>query len=653
MKMAVSLHPARWVARLADERLRRWVVLLAVGWVTRSLAADLNVTIDPNRAGPVISPLWFGQNLETTRRGVWTGLSAEKVANRKFAAVETGLPRHWTVAGGGRVVVETNRLLAYTGVTSVRLDPAAAGERVGIAQSSPELAFTAGQRYRLRAWVRTEAAGAFTARITGPAFGRATWSHRWSLAPGAWKELTAVVSAPHTGASNRLELSGRSAGPIWIGAVSLQPTSAWHGMRRDVVGLLKEIRPGTLRFPGGCYAEFYRWRDGLLPVDQRPPLGPTGLSFLLPATDDFDTHEIGTDEFMALCEAVGAEPAITLRVSETTAADAAAWVEYCNGPADSPEGRVRARRGHPQPFGVGCWFIGNELYAFGRGGINEAGRCATATREFATAVRRVDAGARLTACTQFGEGDWNVRVLGEAGGLIDLASAHDYLLDHFKGDLAAIARAPQTELRPRLEAVRTRLDRESPPGRRLRLAFDEWNTHWGERGSVAMGVYAAGVIHLLGREGARWGLDRAYFFMPINEGAIKVTPLTAGLDAAGEVFALERVHQGNRLLPLPDLADDGDLDALGSVSADGRTIYITAVNRSVTATQDLRLGRLGGVPPKTVAVRELIPLGLEAASPGFRRGERRIAPDADGSVLVSIPPCAVFRVRLGPAQHGE
>lgn len=642
-----------------------------VAWVFRRLAAglglgaglcllalraeggDWNLALDANQAGPVISPRWFGQNLETTRRGVWTGLSAEMVANRKFAAVEAGLPRHWTVAGGGRVVVETNRLLAYNGVTSVRLDPASTAERVGIAQSSPELTFAAGQRLRLRARVRTETAGAFTARITGPAFGRATWSHRWSLAPGAWKELTAVVSAPNSAASNRLELSGQSAGPIWIGAVSLQPTSAWHGMRRDVVALLKEIRPGTLRFPGGCYAEFYRWRDGLLPVDQRPPLGPTGLSFLLPATDDFDTHEIGTDEFMALCEAVGAEPAITLRVSETTAADAAAWVEYCNGPADSPEGRVRARRGHRQPFGVGCWFIGNELYAFGRGGVNEAGRCANATREFATAVRRVDTQARLTACTQFGDGDWNVRVLGEAAGLIDLASAHDYLLDHFNGDLAAIARAPQTELRPRLEAVRTRLDRESPPGRRLRLAFDEWNTHWGERGSVAMGVYAAGVLHLLGREGTRWGLDRAYFFMPINEGAIKVTPRTAGLDAAGEVFALERVHQGNRLLPLLNLPNDADLDGLASVSADGRTIYVTAVNRSVSETHRLHCARRGGGRSKPVAVRELIPLGLEAASPGFRRGERRIAPDPDGSVTVSISPCAVVRVRIGPAQRGE
>lgn len=619
----------------------------------RGEGSEWVVRLDSDRAGAIISPLWFGQNLETTRRGVWGGLSAEMVANRKFAAVTAGIPHHWTICGEGRVITETDPGRAFVGTNAVRLEPASAQAGVGIAQSGPELAFASRTRHRLRVWVRADTAGTFSARLTGPAFGESSWSHRWSVAPGDWRELTAVVATRRMGGTNRLELIGRSAGPIWIGAVSLQPTSAWHGMRRDVVERLKELRPGSLRFPGGCYAEFYRWRDGLLPPEKRPPLGPTGLSFLLPATDDFDSHELGTDEFMALCEAVGAEPAITLRVSETTADEAAAWVEYCNGPASAGEGQVRASRGHPRPFGVGCWFIGNELYAFGRGGVNEASRCATATREVAMAVRRVDSKARLTACTQFGEGDWNRRLFAEAGGLIDLASAHDYLLDHFHGDLAAIARAPLTELRPRLEAVRVQLDREAPEGRRLGLAFDEWNTHWGERGSVAMGVYAAGVLHLLGREGTRWGLDRAYFFMPMNEGGIRVTPLMADLDAAGEVFALERVHQGNRQLPLPELKADADLDALASLSPDGRTVYVTAVNRSVTQTHRLRCLHSGGSPAKTAAVHELVPLGLEAATPGFRRVDLTIAPGRDGSVSVSVPPCAVICIRLGPAQRSE
>ena len=126
------------------------------------------------------------------------------------------------------------------------------------------------------------------------------FEHKWPLKAGAWQLVSQEFTAATTGENNRLEISSQAAGVFWIGATSVQRADAFHGMRRDVIALLKRIKPGSLRYPGGCYAEFYRWQDGLLPVDQRPPIGPTGLSFLLPENDDYDSHEIGIDEFIAL-----------------------------------------------------------------------------------------------------------------------------------------------------------------------------------------------------------------------------------------------------------------------------------------------------------------------------------------------------------------
>ena len=71
-------------------------------------------------------------------------------------------------------------------------------------------------------------------------------------------------------------------------------------MRRDVIELFKQLKPSSLRWPGGCFAEYYNWKDGLLPVDKRPSVGPHRWVGLLPDSDGYDNHDIGTDEFIAL-----------------------------------------------------------------------------------------------------------------------------------------------------------------------------------------------------------------------------------------------------------------------------------------------------------------------------------------------------------------
>ena len=616
------------------------VILAGVGFsVSDVLAHELTrVEIDAKQTGTTISPLLFGQNIEHTRRSITQGISAEMIANRKFAGVEKKLPKRWTAFGGGRVSVDDK--VAYAGKYSVRLENSS-GATSGIGQQHDWLAFRKDAKYAFRVWIKSDSPQTLWMRIRGGTEAGIVFEGETVAKPGDWQLWSGEFTAPATVERARFELGGKTPGVFWIGAVSLMPADNVHGMRRDVIALLKQIKPGSLRWPGGCYAEFYRWQEGLLPVDQRPPLGPTGLSFLLPENDDYDPQELGIDEFLALCREVDAEPAITARVSENTAEDGAAWVEYCNSGENTKWGQIRARRGHPEPYAVKYWFIGNELVAFGRGGANKPEVCGDQTLRFATAMKKVDPSINLTGCTWRGDDKWNQTLIARAGSVLDQYSAHNYLLDTFKGDAREIPRMPTMHLRPLLANMHASLLRDVPAGCRFGIAFDEWNTMWGRQGSVSMGLYTAGALNLLCREAEPLGIDRAYYFMAINEGAIQVSPFTSRLDTAGEVFDLFKVHQGNRLLKTPPTVAEADIDLCASATPDGKRIYVTVVNRNTTDERAVELTLRHFAATAESAVKRLIPRTLDMNEREFRQLDEKAALVDGNRVVVKVSACSI------------
>ncbi len=602
----------------------------------------VHVDIDVARAGAPVSSMLFGQNIEITRRGVWRGLGAEMVANRKFAAAADGVPARWTAFGEGtQVRVDTEH--AFAGRQSARVEAPTGG---GIAQCQEALAFERGARYAVRLHVRSDAERTIEVSLSDASGRDVLFRRSWPLRGGSeWQALTATFRAPATHEGCRMEIRSTSGGSFHVGAVSVQPADAFNGMRRDVVALLKALKPGMLRYPGGCYAEFYHWRDGLLPVDQRPPVGPTGLPFLLPDQDDYDAYEIGIDEFIALCRAVGAQPSITVRLSENTPDDAAAWVEYCNGGPETKWGKVRADRGHKRPYGVKTWFVGNELWAFGRGGLTDPAAAARETGLFAEAMKRVDPAIKLVGCTLSTPGEWNHRLIPEIAGKVDLYSAHDYLLDHFKGGLEDIARAPSAVLRAWLERARDDFRATAPTGSRTPIIFDEWNTMWGRSGSIEMGLYVGGVLNLLCREGAALDVEPASYFMPSSEGGIKGGPYSAARDPPGQVFALFAGHQGNRLIPTPATEPDDDLDVCASAGPDGRGVFVTIVNRNCRTARTAEIAVLGG-SAQEVSAEHLTPRTVALGEPEFVGTKCALTAVAGGSVTVEVPAAGIAAVRI-------
>jgi alpha-L-arabinofuranosidase len=144
---------------------------------------------------------------------------------------------------------------------------------------------------------------------------------------------------------------------LWVGKDSPIPNT--NGLRNDVVVALKEIQVPVLRWPGGCFADEYHWRDGIGDPSKRPTMINTNWGGV---TED---NSFGTDEFMELCKQVGCEPFVTGNLGSGTVQEMSQWVEYLNSDNISPMTDLRKANGHEKPYGVKYWGIGNESWGCG------------------------------------------------------------------------------------------------------------------------------------------------------------------------------------------------------------------------------------------------------------------------------------------------
>ena len=164
---------------------------------------------------------------------------------------------------------------------------------------------------------------------------------------------------------------------IWVGRDSAVPNA--DGIRRDVLDALERLRPPVIRWPGGCYADMYHWRDGVGP--NRPTTWNTNFT-----TWDAEENGFGTHEFIEFCRSVGAKPWININMLRGSVAEAVAWAEYCNRAEPTALALERAANGSEKPFDVEYWGIGNECW--GGGGTYTAQGYAFDYRKYASAMPR-------------------------------------------------------------------------------------------------------------------------------------------------------------------------------------------------------------------------------------------------------------------------
>jgi alpha-N-arabinofuranosidase len=166
---------------------------------------------------------------------------------------------------------------------------------------------------------------------------------------------------------------------IWTGPESDIPNI--DGIRLDVIEGCKEAGVAALRWPGGCCADHYHWKNGI-GKNRRPRLHPIE-SF----SSRLWRHEFGTDEFLKLCGLCNAEPVITVNTATGTAEEFLDWYEYINGPAETKYGSLRTENGHPDPYNVTYWGLGNTDENVWHIAFNDPVEYAKTYRRFCTAIR--------------------------------------------------------------------------------------------------------------------------------------------------------------------------------------------------------------------------------------------------------------------------
>jgi alpha-N-arabinofuranosidase len=259
---------------------------------------------------------------------------------------------------------------------------------------------------------------------------------------------------------------------IWVGEDSPIPNT--RGIRNDVVAVLKKIGIPNLRWPGGCFADTYHWKDGLGPRGQRPSIVNIHWGGVT------ENNHFGTHEFMDLCALLGCEPYICGNVGSGTVQEMAEWLEYLTMPGQSPMADLRRRNGRQDPWPLTYWSVGNENW--GCGGNMRAGYYADEFRRYATYCRNFS-GQRLYKVACGGGDDWNETLLREAVRFMDGLSVHYYTggtagqnsatvfgeADWFRTLKTALA------IREFIRGTATIMDRYDP-ARRVGMIVDEWGT---------------------------------------------------------------------------------------------------------------------------------------------------------------------------------
>ncbi|KAI5928067.1 glycoside hydrolase superfamily [Camillea tinctor] len=260
------------------------------------------------------------------------------------------------------------------------------------------------------------------------------------------------------------------------------PLSDSRGFRKDVLEALRELDIPVVRYPGGNFVATYHWQDGIGPQDQRPKRPE--LAWL-----GVETNRFGTDEFMQWLDALGegkdqrVEPYICLNFGTGTLDEALAWVEYCNGTRDTHYANLRRANGHPEPYRVKYWALGNECWGPWQVEQMTKEDYAKKAVQWAKALRLLDPDICLILCGQDGTASWDHYVLQECISWVDMHSIHIYTASnqHMKNVTAPLAAERGIQITASLIDLARIEKGVSPTKPPVKICFDEWNVWDPER----------------------------------------------------------------------------------------------------------------------------------------------------------------------------
>ena len=395
-------------------------------------------------------------------------------------------------------------------------------------------------------------------------------------------------------------------------------------MRADVVAALKNIRVPVLRWPGGCFADEYHWRDGIGPKEKRQRMVNTHWGGVV------EDNSFGTHEFMELCRQIGCEPYVNANVGSGTVQEMAEWVEYLNSDGDSTVAQERWANGHKEPFGVRYWGVGNENW--GCGGNMRPEYYADVYRRYQTYCRSYGENKLFKiAC---GPSDGNVRwtevLMENAGRYMDALTMHYYTVPgewRHKGSATDFTEAEyfttlfKASRMDELIQAHTEIMNRYDPECRVGLIVDEWGTWYDvepgtnpgflyQQSTMRDAMVAAITLNIFNRHAGR--VVMANLAQTVN--VLQSVVLTEGnklvLTPTYHVFDLYKAHQDATLVDCHvESGEVGVEDArlpqlTASASVKDGALTLTAANVAPDAPAEIEL-ELTGIAANSVSGRVL------------------------------------------------
>ncbi|MDO3679717.1 alpha-N-arabinofuranosidase [Paenibacillus ehimensis] len=402
---------------------------------------------------------------------------------------------------------------------------------------------------------------------------------------------------------------------IWVGEDSPIPNT--QGIRNDVLEALKQLQVPVLRWPGGCFADEYHWKDGIGPRATRKRMVNTHWGGVV------ENNHFGTHEFMLLCELLGCEPYICGNVGSGTVQEMSEWVEYMTFDGESPMADWRKENGREKPWKLKYFGVGNENW--GCGGNMRPEYYADLYRRYQTYVRNYGGNKiyKIAGGANVDDYNWTEVLMKNAGGLMDGLSLHYYTIpgDFWLGKGSALDFSEEEwfvtmkkalhidELITRHSTIMDKYD----PDKRVGLIIDEWGTWLDvEPGTNPGFLYQQNTIRDALVAGLHFNIfhrhaDRvqmANIAQTVN--VLQAMILTEGekmiLTPTYHVFHMFKVHQDAQLLAVE--ASAGHYDFQGetlpqvtvsaSKNAEGK-VHISLVN--IDPKQEAQLSiELRGIP---------------------------------------------------------
>ncbi|MCP4641171.1 MAG: alpha-N-arabinofuranosidase [bacterium] len=397
---------------------------------------------------------------------------------------------------------------------------------------------------------------------------------------------------------------------IWVGPKSRIPNK--DGLRLDTLAALKQLRAPVVRWPGGCFADAYHWRDGIGPQHKRPQTVNMWWQQSEPNT-------FGTDEFMRFCQAVGCEPYICLNVGSGSPREAVAWLEYCNFAGESTLSRMRASNGADAPYNVKYWGVGNENW--GCGGRFRAGDYAKEYVRFATYLRAMDPSIELIACGYSpcdGNAlvkDWNHDFCQEMvhADLIDHLSIHRYFK---RGAGAAFTDNEYHSLFGDLHALERDIKMSDEvlgyfyPDKFVGIIVDEWGL-WHpsavtpngleQESTLRDAVFAGAALNLFNRYAHRVTMANIAQTINVLQSIANTDGDRMYVTPTYHVFDMMRPHMGAKSLTFDVDSPEFETHPVNmsrkyatsslnvSVSRSGRKVFVTVANQTVDQDVEARI----------------------------------------------------------------